>query len=82
MALRRNKWHVRAVKRIRQTTIAKTARTVVVIHVYLSSRGHLWVYRSGLEPIGLTGVKQKGWPLEGVLGLESGGDPVKDMVGL
>lgn len=38
--------------------------------------------RSGLEPIGLTGVKQKGWPLEGVQGLEFGGDPVKDMVGL
>lgn len=39
--------------------------------------------RSGLEPIGLTGGKQKGGPLEcGVLGLESGGDPVKDMVGL
>ena len=39
--------------------------------------------RSGLEPIRLTGGKQKGGPLEcGVLGLESGGDPVKDMVGL
>ena len=51
--------------------------------MFLSLAGDIYgSNRSGLEPIGLTGVKQKGWPLEGVLGLESGGDPIKDMVGL
>lgn len=35
-----------------------------------------------LEPIALIGAKQKGWPLEGTLGLESGGDQIKDMLGL
>ena len=83
MALCRNKWHVRAVERIRQTTIAKTTRTAAVIHGYLSLVGDICgCNRSGLEPIGLTGGKQKGGPLECILGLQSGGDPVKDMVGL
>lgn len=59
MALCRNKWRVRAVERVRQTTIAKTTRTAAVIHGYLSQGTSVGVTGLVLSPLDLLELNKK-----------------------